>query len=77
MTQGHEGITRDTSNFQGKAEFETKGDEAGSDRGEEAREESAGRGCRGTDKVVGEANEIAEPADVVQHWAISAYGKLL
>ena len=75
MIQGHGGITRETSNFQCKAEFETKGDDAGRDGGEEAREERAGGGCRGTDKVVGEADEIAQPANVVHHWAISAYGK--
>ena len=76
MTQGHEGITRDTSNFQGKAEFETKGDDAGRD-GEETREERGGGRFRGTDTAVGEANEIAEQANVVHHLAISAYGKLL
>ena len=76
MIQGHEGFPRETPNFQGKAEFKTKGDDAGRD-GEETRAERGGGGCRGTDKAVGEANEIAELANVVHHWAISAYGKLL
>ncbi|KIK04396.1 hypothetical protein K443DRAFT_675991 [Laccaria amethystina LaAM-08-1] len=71
MTQINERVTRDTSNFQGKAEFETKGDDAGRDGGEEARAERGGGGCRGADKAVGEADEIAEPANVVHHWAIS------
>ena len=76
MAHGHGGITSHTSNFQGKAEFKTKGDDAGRD-GEETRAERGGGGCRGTDKAVGEANEIVELANVVHHWAISAYGKLL
>ena len=69
MTQVNEGVTR---NFQIRNERRH--------RRKRRRRRSTCRkrtGSRGTDKVVGEANKIAELPNVVHHWAISAYGKLL